>query len=199
MQRVERSEILRLGDYEAIRPQFRARVIAEKKLRRVQLGPDMTAVFENKDTVLLQIQEMLRTERITREGAILHEIETYNELIPGENELSATVMIEIDDRTRREQFLVDARGIERAISLVVEDDGHGETRAPAKWDPARVDSERASAVLYLKFPLTAAAAKAVREGGAKITLVVEHAAYRARAEIGAEAKASLAEDLAAAS
>ena len=55
-------------------------------------------VFENHDTVLLQIQEMLRTERITAEAGILHELETYNELVPGPGELSATLFVEIADR-----------------------------------------------------------------------------------------------------
>ena len=101
---VERSEILKLGDYEGIRDQFRARVIAEKKARRVHLGDKISAVFENHDTVLLQIQEMLRTERITKEPAILHEIETYNQLVPKKDELSLTAMVEIDDRATREKF-----------------------------------------------------------------------------------------------
>src|SRR5438477_13111247 len=97
MKPVERSEILGLAEYETIRDRFRARVIEEKRIRRVQLGAKATAVFENHDTVLMQVQEMLRTERITKESSIAHEIATYNELVPKDNELSATVMIEIAD------------------------------------------------------------------------------------------------------
>src|SRR5690349_291735 len=65
MKPVERTEILDLGSYERVREHFQRRVIAEKRARRVALGPNMTVLFENHDTVLLQIQEMLRTERIT--------------------------------------------------------------------------------------------------------------------------------------
>src|SRR5450432_3314744 len=108
MKTVERSELLGLADYETIRPQFRARVIEEKKQRRIAIGPRATALFENHDTVLLQIQEMLRTERITREASIQHEIDTYNEFIPGAGEVSCTIMIEIDDKTERDTFLVAA-------------------------------------------------------------------------------------------
>ena len=115
MKRIERSEILPLGDYETIRPRFRARVIEEKKHRRVHVGPRVTALFENRDSVLLQIQEMLRTERITREGAIQHEIDTYNELIPPDGALSCTMLIEIDDKDERERFLVEAKGLENAV------------------------------------------------------------------------------------
>ncbi|MGH7294287.1 MAG: DUF3501 family protein, partial [Polyangiaceae bacterium] len=93
MKPIERGEILGLAEYERVREQFRARVIALKKHRRVAVGPKATAVFENRDTVLLQIQEMLRTERITREEAVQHEIDTYNELVPRAGEVSCTLMI----------------------------------------------------------------------------------------------------------
>ena len=194
MQLVERSEILKLSEYEPLREHFRARVIAEKKARRVQLGDKISGVFENHDTVLLQIQEMLRTERISREPAIAHEMETYNQLVPLANELSFTAMIEIDDREPREKFLVDATGIEQSFSVVVTTP-NGEEKCAAKWDPARVLDDRASAVLYMKFPLTNAAAEALKTGNAKAQLRVEHSAYKASVEIAPQTLASLAEDL----
>src|SRR5688500_5029382 len=120
MKPIERGEILGLADYEAIRDRFRARVIEEKKTRRVKLGDQASCVFENRDTMLLQIQEMLRTERITREAAVLHEIETYNQLVPGDHELSATVLVEIDDKAEREKFLFEAKGLDRSFALVVD-------------------------------------------------------------------------------
>src|SRR5277367_2857405 len=98
MQLIQRNEILPLGDYEAIRPRFRARVIDEKKARRVKLGDHLSAIFENRDSVLLQIQEMLRTERITAEPAIHHEIETYNDLVPARGQVSLTLFVEIPDK-----------------------------------------------------------------------------------------------------
>lgn len=190
MQPVERNEILKIGEYETVREPFRARVIAEKKLRRVALGPNATCVFENHDTVLLQIQEMIRTERITRESSILHEMETYNQLIPAADELSATIMLEIDEREAREKLLTEASGIEGQIALVVD----GE-RQPATWDPARILPGRASAVLYLKFPLTAKAAAAIRGKSARVDVVSDHPAYVARAVIDQPTLLSLAEDL----
>ena len=93
MRKVERGELLPLHEYEVIRDRFRARVIEHKRARRVALGPHMSAVFEDRDTVLHQVQEMLRTERITREDAVVHELETYTELIPGHNELSLTLFV----------------------------------------------------------------------------------------------------------
>jgi len=191
MKPIERGEILGLRDYETIRPRFRDRVILEKKKRRVAIGPFASAVFENRDTVLLQIQEMLRTERITREGAIQHEMDTYNQLVPGTRELSATVMLEIPDPREREAFLRKAAGIEKHVALLVD-----RQRVPATWDENRVLPDRASAVLYLKFPLPYGACDSIRNGRATVELVVDHPAYGARAVLGPEAVTSLAEDLA---
>src|SRR5689334_19561323 len=113
MQPVTRSEILPIGEYEMIRERFRARVIAEKRPRRVRIGEHLSAIFENRDSVMLQIQEMLRTERITSEPAILHEIETYNELLPRKDELSLTLFVEIPAKDLREQMLVELAGLDQ--------------------------------------------------------------------------------------
>ena len=98
MKKVKRDELLDLGAYEQIRERFRAAVIEEKRNRRFSVSDELSIVFENHTTVLFQIQEMLRTERITREAPIQHELETYNELIPAPGELSATLFVEIADR-----------------------------------------------------------------------------------------------------
>ena len=194
MQPIDESEILSLGEYEKIRDRFRGRVIEEKRARRVILGDHFSALFENHDTALLQVQEMLRTERITKEPAILHEIETYNQLVPKKDELSLTAMVEIDDRATREKFLVDARGIEKSFAIVVTTDGKEET-CKATWDETRSEPDRASAVLYLKLPLTKSAAEGIRTKKATAILTVEHDAYSVKIEIPKAALLSLAEDL----
>jgi hypothetical protein len=191
MNPVARDEILGIAEYESIRGPFRARVIGEKKRRRTSLGPHVTVVFENHDTVLLQVQEMLRTERITREAAVQHEIDTYNELIPAPAELSATLMIEIPDPTERDAFLTAAAGIETHVSLWV-----GDWRVPAVFAADRVLPDRASAVLYLKFPLPEPAHAAARERSAPLRLAIDHPAYAASSLLGPDLAASLAEDLA---
>jgi hypothetical protein len=192
MKLVQRSEVMGLADYETIRDRFRTRVIEEKRARRVLVGDRVSAVFENHDTVLLQIQEMLRTERITREGAIQHEIDTYNQSIPKEGELSATVMIEIPDPAARETFLAAAKGFERHVALVVD----GE-KVAARWEKSRELEDRASAVNYLQFPLSPAAAAHLRSKGkdARIEMVIDHPMYAARAALSPLTAASLAEDL----
>jgi hypothetical protein len=191
MNPVVRQEVLGIAEYESLRGPFRARVIDEKKHRRLSVGPHVTVVFENHDTVLLQIQEMLRTERITREAAVQHEIDTYNELIPGRAELSATLMVEIPDPVERDAFLAAAAGIEEHVSLSVDD-----STVRAMFDPERVLPERASAVLYLKFRLPEAARLAVRDRRATLHLVIDHPAYKASSALAGDVLASLAEDLA---
>ena len=199
MKPIQRNELLGLAEYEAIREPFRARIIAEKKARRVALGPQASCVFENRDTAMMQIQEMLRTERITREAAILHEIETYNQLVPGDHELSATVLIEIDEKEDREKFLFEAKGLDRAFSLIV--DG---AKCQGQHDVAREQPDRTTSVHYLKFLLVEAAERALREVLEKkrkasdltVELVVEHPRYSAKTVLTAPLVASLAEDLA---
>jgi hypothetical protein len=195
MKLVDRGEILNLPEYEAIRERFRGRIIAEKKLRRVRLGPKVSAVFENHDTMLMQIQEMLRTERITRPGAVQHEIDTYNEIVPGEDELSMTLMIEIADKAERDIFLRDAIGFEKHVWLVA-----GRDRIQARAIDRGAPEERTTAVHYLKFKLPTPVAEALRSSGGdahsrQLDLEVDHPAYAARVSLSAETMSQLAEDL----
>ena len=188
MKPVSRNEVLDLGAYEQIREHFRGRVIEDKKRRRTALGPNMTVLFENHDTALYQIQEMLRTERISAEKALLHEIETYNELVPGDSELSATIFVEYDARDVREAMLERLAGLEDKFYVVVEGQ-----RFPNVPDSRNDRRDRTTAVHYVKFPLSAEAVVAIR---AKKTLRigVDHPAYRGEVELSATTVAALAED-----
>lgn len=190
MKRVERGEILGLEQYEQIRDQFQRRVVAEKRARRVALGGNMTVLFENHDTVLLQIQEMLRTERITAEAAIRHEIDTYNELIAGTDELSATIFIEYPDEVERERMLAALAGVEDRFHFEVD----GE-RLPARGEHQGDRTDRTTAVQYVKFPLSSRAADALRRGTGVVSVGVDHPAYAASAVLEPATRRSLAEDL----
>jgi hypothetical protein len=190
VKRVERSELLDLGAYEQIRDHFRARVQSVKEPRRVALGPNMTVLFENHDSVLFQIQEMLRTERITSEKAIQHELDTYNELVPGDAELSATVFIEYPERDERDRMLVALAGVEDAFYLVA-----GGEQSAVVPDRRGTDPTRTMAVQYVRFPLPPAALAAVRARSGPVLLGVAHPAYTAEVELGPRTLASLGEDL----
>jgi Protein of unknown function (DUF3501) len=189
VKKIERSEVLPLGEYEAIRERFRARVIAEKKLRRVRLHEDVSLVFENHDTMLMQVQEMLRTERISAERGIAHEIETYNELVPDAHELSATLFIEIPDRQRREEMLERLCAIEEHVVLSV--DGH---TVRATFEEGRRDQGRAAAVQYLKFPLTPEVEAGLLAGKAAV-LSLDHPHLQAKVDLAKDTIRSLADDL----
>jgi hypothetical protein len=191
MRRIERSEILPIGEYEAIRERFRRRVIEEKRPRRVQIGDHLSVVFENRDSVLLQIQEMLRTERITAESGISHEIETYNDLIPAEGQLSLTLFVEIPDRELRDKMLVELAGLEDKVALEV--DGiaifaHGRREDALK--------ERTTAVHYMKITLPPSAEEAMKAKKASAAIVISHPQYSVRVELGQATLEKLAEDLA---
>jgi hypothetical protein len=190
---IERNEILPLGDYEAIRPHFRARVIEEKNVRRFALGPHMSGLFENRDSVMLQIQEMLRTERITKEEAILHEMATYNDLLPGPSELSMTCFVEVADRALRDETLASLAGLEKCFAVEVDGESFG-VRNSREEDAL---PDRTTAVHYLKATLSPEATAKIRAGNARVAVVVQHPGYAARADLGKAALAALASDFAA--
>lgn len=191
MKPVDRSEILDLTAYELAREAMRRRVIEQKRVRRVPVGSNITVLFENHDTLLFQVQEMLRTERIVKEEAILHELETYNELIPAADELSATIFIEYQDAAERERMLVALAGVEHNFYLVVA----GE-RMPARTETRGMRTDRTTAVHYVKFPLTSTAAEAWQERNVEVSIGVEHPAYSAETRFAPRLVDELRGDLA---
>lgn len=191
MKPIARDELLDLAAYERIRDSFLRSVLERKRPRYVKLGPNMTALFENRDSVLFQIQEMLRTERISQEKAILHELETYNALVPGDAELSATLFVEYQDRDERERMLTALAGLEDKFRLRV-----GTELLPVVPDTRGADPDRTMAVHYVKFPLSASALAALKAGNAEIALEVEHAHYRASTTLPSATLQSLRDDFA---
>ncbi len=189
---VRPEEILDLGEYEKVRDRFRARIIALKRLRRVGVGDHVSLVFENHDTVLWQIQEMVRTERIGDPAAIRFECDTYNEICPAAGELSATLFIEIVDQARAREMLDQLIGLDEHVVLRV-----GPHAIRAEFDPGRSTAERIAAVQYVKFRLPPEAIQELRRPAAEVTLEIDHPNYRAKSVLGTETRASLVGDLTA--
>jgi hypothetical protein len=187
------TDILNLHEYELERPEFRRRVIDLKHRRRISLGPLMTLVFENRDTVRFQVQEMLRVERIVRPEKVQHEVETYNELLPGSGEVAATLFIEITDQVRIQSVLDEFIGLDEAGHLALR---IGSTACPAIFAPGQSREDRISAVHYIRFAPGEEGRRAL-EGGATAAVEVEHGNYRARRELPKETVEELVEDLAA--
>jgi len=197
MQRIAASEIRSLVEYEKVRESERARIIALKKNRRVAVGDSLTFLFENRDTVLFQIQEMIRAERIVDEVRIREELDIYNALIPEANELSATLFIEIPDLARMGQEQVRQavnrfQGLERdCVALKI-----GERySAPARFEEGHSNEEKMAAVHYLRFALPPGARDGLADPAQSLQLVVDHPRYRARQEVPAPVRAELAKDL----
>jgi len=189
--KVSLSEVVGLDRYERERPEFRARIIALKKRRRVAVGDRVTLVFENHDTMLFQIQEMLRAEHIVDLDKIRDEIEVYNALVPSPGELSATLLIEITDSDRIREDLVQLIGIDECVSMQI----GTEHRIPAEFEPGRSKEDKLSAVQYVRFKFNAAQRAAFLEGADPIRLVVEHKNYRHAADVERAVWESLREDL----
>jgi hypothetical protein len=191
MKKVDRSEILPLGAYEEIRPHFRARMIEAKQRRRTSLGPHMSVVFENHDTMLLQVQEMLRTERITDEAAIAHELETYNELVPAAGNLSATLFIEYDDPKQRAEMLLKLATLRAAVHLVI-----GDKRYTARFATHHGEEmDRLPAVNYLQFEVGKGAIAELMNATVPARLEVTHPDYAERVELSKDLRLELARDL----
>ncbi len=190
MKKVVLDEILGFAAYEKVRDEFRREIIEKKKLRRVSVGDNISIVFENRDTVIFQIQEMLRAERITDLDKIRDEIAVYNELIPNAGELSATLFIEIEDQTHLRDELLKFLGIDEAVMFKV-----GSHRVPGRFEEGRAKEDKISAVQYVRFPFDAAARQAFI-AGTPTELVVNHANYRASKVLSAAVQESLALDLA---
>lgn len=191
MKKVSLDEILGMERYERVRDDFRRQVIALKKHRRVSVGDTITFVFENHETVLFQIQEMLRTERITDLDKVRFEVEVYNELIPAEGELSATMLIEITEQARIRPELVRLIGIDKAVSLRI-----GENLSiPAVFEAGRSTEDNLSAVQYVRFTLPAEAREAFRDEQQAVRIVIDHPQYQAQAVLSPETRRSLAADL----
>jgi len=120
MKAVTRKEILPFEQYEILRPRLCPLFISEKERRRLAVGEHLTLLFENGRTVRYQIEEMLRTERITAEDAIRHEIDTYNELLPRPGELTATMLIEYPDAGERDVMLRRLNAASSLVALLIE-------------------------------------------------------------------------------
>jgi len=184
-------DLMGLGAYEKVRDKLRREIIEYKKNRRLAVGDRVSLVFEDKKTMLFQIQEMMRAERITDLDKIREEIEVYNELIPDAGELRATLLIEIVDQEHIRADLLKFLGIDEAVYLEV----GGKHTIPATFEPGRSKEDKISAVQYLRFPMSPEAREAFLHGAGPVSVRIDHPNYHAQAEITQAMRDSLAQDL----
>jgi len=190
---IELRDVLNFFEYEKVRDERRRQVMEVKRVRRVSVGRHLSFLFENRDTVLFQIQEMCRTERITDDARIQDEIDTYAGLLPKPGELSATMMIEIEDKDRIQSILDAFLGIDLGGHVWMQ--VAQEPVIPGDFEAGHSDQERGklSAVHFVRFSLPPPAVRAFRNS--PVFLVVDHPGERARADLSRETKAALLQDL----
>lgn len=177
--------------YGPIRDDFRGRVIALKRPRRVLVGDLVALVFENRHTLTLQIEEMCRAENLTSDDQIEAEIELYNELMPTEASLSATLFIELPPDVDSRETLNRLVGLDEHVVLHV-----GPHAIRAAFEPGRATDDRISAVQYTRYPLTGEARAALMAPGTPIAVEIDHPSYRHRTACPEALRASLAGDYA---
>ena len=189
MNKVVLNDILGFAAYEKVRQRYRDDIIEKKKNRRISVGDKVSLVFENRDTVIFQIQEMLRAERISDLDKIREEIEVYNELIPDPGELSATLFLEIEDQAHLRDELLKFLGIDETVSFQV-----GERAIRGKFEEGRSKEDKISAVQYVKFPFDAESRRAFVDGK-RAEVMIDHPNGKARTVLSPAVQNSLAEDL----
>jgi len=168
------NDIISNEEYGNIRSSKRREMIEFKKFRRIDVGPVASLYFESRDTMIYQIQEMAFVEKITREE-LDEELVSYNPLVPNGRELTATMMIEIDDPLRRKNFLSRLGGVEKKVKIVI---GSSEIYAESEKDIDRTTSEgKASAVHFLHFNFTDELVEAFKDKNNIIQIGIDHEAY----------------------
>lgn len=194
MKKVTLEDVKNLHEYELIRDDWRKAVIAVKEKRRVLLGDIMSLLFENRLTVLNQVQEMCRAERLAKAEAVQREIDVYNDLVPAPGELSATLLIEITEETHIQPRLDGLVGLSSGRHVWLELNGRN---IFARFLEGQGREDRIAAVQYLRFPIGTDPLdrQALASGPGPVTLRVDHPGARVSAVLSPALRAEIAEDL----
>ena len=196
MSKLTLDDIADLRAYERERIDFRTHIIALKKRRRIGVGPFVTFLFENRDTIRFQIQEMARAEKILSDEGIQTELDIYNPLIPEPGTLAATMFLELTSDDQLREWLPKLVGIETRVALVI-GEGDGATLVRCTVDPDHekqlTRDEITASVHYIHFTLTAEQIDALASGPA--ALVVDHPEYEHRTSLTEDNVAELLADL----
>ena len=186
------SDIADVRAYERERDDYRRRIIELKKRRRVSVGPVVTLVFESRETIRFQIQEMARVEKLVSDEAIAGELKAYNPLIPEPGCLSATLFIELTSDEGLREWLPKLVGIERSVELAF-----GDEVVPCIPEEAHEEhltrDEVTAAVHYIRWELSPRQVEQFASG--PVTLRVRHPNYDEAQALSAETIAELLGDL----
>ncbi|HEX5066983.1 MAG TPA: DUF3501 family protein [Myxococcota bacterium] len=187
-------EIADRESYARLRDAYRRAVIEHKRARRMAVGELVTLLFEDRETLRFQVQEMLWVEHIDAPAQVQHELDVYNELMPGERELSATLFVEIEEQARIRPELDRLVGIDEHVALVL-GAGADAARIRATFDPKQRDEDRISAVQYIRFSLADAEVRRLADAAVRAAVAIDHPNYRCEAELPDALRRSLAAGL----
>lgn len=180
MKRLIQADLLSTPDYERQRESFRARIIELKRRRRIALGPLITMVFESRDTVLFQIQEMVRVEHIVEPSKIQNELDVYNALLPAAGELSATLLIEITEEAMMKHWLDQFMGLDHGEKVAIVAGGE---RAFGAFEGGHSHETKISAVHFVRFRPTASMQSAIADLRQPVMLTVDHGEYQVQTAV----------------
>ena len=174
MKPITSGDVIPYEEYERQREAFRAKIIALKQRRRISVGPLITVVFENRETLRFQIQEMIRTERIVDPVKVQDELDVYNALLPKQNELSATLLIEITDEAEVKEKLDQFMGLDHGEKMAIIAGGE---EAFGEFEGGRSHETKISAVHFVTFRPTASMNRAFADLTRPVTIRVNHGTY----------------------
>lgn len=180
MRLLTRDDLIPLADYDRQRDAFRARIISLKQRRRISVGPSVTLVFENRDTLRFQIQEMARAESISDPEKLQNELDVYNQLLPSSGELSATLLIEITEEAKIKERLDSFMGLDRGETVAIVAGGE---RAYARFEGGHSHETKISAVHFIRFTPSMGMREAFADLRQPVTLEVHHGAYHAEVAV----------------
>lgn len=175
MNLLTRDDVLSIDEYERQRESFRSRIIALKQRRRISIGPLITMVFENRDTLRFQIQEMIRVERILDPEKVQDELDVYNALLPGENELSATLLIEITEEAKMKEWLDRFMGLDHGPKLAIK---AGAETVYGAFESGHSHETKISAVHFVRFRPSGKMKSTFADLREPVSLSVDHNGYR---------------------
>jgi hypothetical protein len=180
MMPLTRLDVMTIDEYETQRDVCRSRIIALKQRRRISVGPLITLVFENRETLRFQVQEMVRVERILDEAKVQEELDVYNAILPSRGELSATLLIEITEEAKMKEWLDRFMGLDRGQTVSITAGGE---RVFGLFEGGHSQDTKISAVHFVRFAPTAAMEAAFADLRRPVLLAVDHNEYRAEVSV----------------
>ena len=162
------ADILDHRAYERTREASRANVIELKRRRRLHLGTVVTVSFENRATMLNQIQEMLRVERVVTDEGVMEELKAFNPMIPDPGQLCATLFIELTTEDQMREWLPKLVGIERSIVIRLADGTQIRSVVDEQHAEGLTRETVTAAVHYVRFEFTPEQVAQFAKGGVQV-------------------------------